>query len=103
MTKSNFIACLIAVALCVSAGSALAGGVIVKVRPPAARKEVIIARPHSHSVWIGGHWRWNARTQSHDWVPGKWVNGRKGFVWVSGRWKETRGGWVYIEGHWSKK
>ncbi|HEX9656035.1 MAG TPA: hypothetical protein VGB89_03835 [Bacteroidota bacterium] len=104
MKRSKFIAVLFAAALCVSADVTFAGvGVVVKVRPPAARKEVIIARPHVHSVWIGGQWRWNARTQSHEWVPGKWVNGRRGFVWVGGHWKKTRGGWMYVEGHWGKK
>ena len=103
MKKLNILAVLLAAALGLLSGASFAGGVVVKVRPPAARKEVIVARPHSHSIWIAGHWRWNTKSQSHDWVPGKWVNGRRGFVWVSGRWKETHGGWVFVEGYWKKK
>ncbi len=75
--------------------------VVVRVRPPAARVEVRVARPGPNHVWVGGHWRWNGR--SYAWTSGRWVaRPHAGAAWVPGHWTSRHGGWIWIEGHWRR-
>jgi len=73
----------------------------VRTGPPPGR-EVAALRQRANSIWVPGYYRCNTPTRSHDWVSGKWIETRPGFIWVEGRWKQTRHGWIYVEGHWDK-
>ncbi|EFH10600.1 hypothetical protein HMPREF0731_3175, partial [Pseudoroseomonas cervicalis ATCC 49957] len=53
--------------------------------------------PRRGAVWQPGHWGW-LRGQ-YVWVPGRWVEGRRG-RWREGRWVERRGRWVWVEPGW---
>ena len=66
--------------------------------PPPVVKEVIIARPGPHHMWIPGAWVWEGRWV---WHKGHWaLPPRAGAVWVPHR-CEVRGGvHVYIHGGW---
>ena len=73
--------------------------VIVRKRPPRARREVQPRRPSRRHVWIGGHWRWHHRR--YVWVAGRWVKPpNHGARWVAGRWAPRSGGWVWVAGYW---
>jgi len=74
--------------------------VIVRDRPPAARVEVVEARPSAAHIWIAGHWSWEGEWV---WTRGHWeVPPREGGVWIPGHWVERPRGWVWVEGHWQE-
>ncbi len=78
---------------------ARAGVVYVRRAPPAARVEVVTARPGRRMVWVGGYWAWHR--DDYRWIPGRWVAIPDGYHdWVAGRWDHDRRGWFWIEGHW---
>jgi len=82
-----------------AAAPSFAEEVIVKVRPPALRAEVIPPSPGVDFIWRPGYWRWGGT--EHVWVGGEWMRRpRPGAEWVAGHWGERGGGWVWVEGHW---
>jgi len=80
--------------------AAAAPVVEVRIAPPAARVEVVPARP-AHHVWTRGYWAWNGH--SHVWVPGRYVVERPGYVWHEHHWEEHgHGHWRFHQGGWSR-
>jgi hypothetical protein len=76
-------------------------GVIVKLAPPPARREVIVERerPSREHVWINGYWVW--REGRHVWVAGRWERPpHPHAVWVEPRWEHRREGYAFVEGYW---
>ena len=84
-----------------------------RVEPKAKHKHVVVHRPvaptivfhrttavRSGYVWVKGHYTWDRRTRSYEWVPGKYVKQKRGKVWVDGSWKRVRGGWIHQPGSW---
>jgi len=74
----------------------------VRTGPPPPGREVVAVHQRAHSIWVPGYYRCNTPTRNHEWVSGKWIETRPGFIWVEGRWKQTRHGWIHVEGHWGK-
>lgn len=82
-----------------SAASAGAVPVYVKIAPPAPKVEVRVVAPGRGYVWVGGYYRWHAG--AYVWVPGGWkLPPHAGAVWVPGHWKSTPSGWYWRPGHW---
>ncbi len=93
-------ACLVAAPQGVREASA-APVVDVRIAPPAARVEVVPARP-AHHVWTHGYWAWNGR--AHVWVPGRYVAERPGYVWRDHSWEEHgKGHWRFHQGGWQRR
>jgi quinol-cytochrome oxidoreductase complex cytochrome b subunit len=68
--------------------------------PPPPRREVVPVRPGPRYVWVEGYHRWDGNryywqpgawvlppARYHRWVPGHWVNSRRGYYWVEGHWR----------------
>jgi hypothetical protein len=97
MNKSRTTKMLGAALLLIAFGGC-AREIIVRDRPPAARVEVIEARPSPAHVWIAGHWNWDGEWV---WIKGHWeVPPRERAEWIPGHWVERPRGWVWEEGHW---
>lgn len=76
--------------------------IVVKVKPAAPAKAVIIANgraPQGH-VWIPGHWV--VKGNSYIWRDGFYTKNKPGFRYREGYWVKKRQGWVYIPGKWHK-
>jgi WXXGXW repeat (2 copies) len=83
---------------CASA-PAQGGRVYIREGPPAARTEVIVARPGPDYVWLRGHWGYGGGRYA--WEPGRWARpDRPHRRWVEGRWAHDRHGYYWVEGHW---
>ncbi|MDL2716800.1 MAG: hypothetical protein PT977_03510 [Acidobacteriota bacterium] len=74
---------------------------IVPSGPPSERhRDVVIARPGPHHVWVKGGWQHNG--ESWAWNEGRWLEPPRSHArWVAPRYKSVRGGYQYIPGHWS--
>jgi hypothetical protein len=73
--------------------------VIVRMAPPAPKKEIIVERPSPRHAWIAGHWVWVG--SRHEWIRGHWDLPPQGkSVWVDARWDRRGEGFVFIEGFW---
>ncbi len=73
--------------------------VYVKVPPPPVIVETAPAPPSPRHVWIGGYHRWDGRT--YVWVPGRYEVPRRHYrTWVPGHWVQHRRGWYWSEGRW---
>jgi hypothetical protein len=85
--------------LAVGMGTASAGEVVVRVRPPRAVVEHRIVAPSRAHVWVSGYHRWDGR--AYVWTPGYWaLPPRPRAVWVAPRWNHRNHGWVFVEGRW---
>ena len=60
----------IGLATLLTAASAGAVPVYVKVAPPAPKVEVKVVAPGAGYVWVGGYYRWHGG--AYAWVPGAW-------------------------------
>ena len=76
-----------------------APAVVVK-EPPAPRVETQPPQPFPNSVWIDGHWQWNASANDFVWVSGHWAKAQPGKTWVKGHWQKTPRGWKWVKGQW---
>lgn len=60
---------------CLPLTGCLAPGVVVRPRPYAPVRTVVVEdygrRPHPRAVWVNGHWAWQNRHRV--WVPGRWA------------------------------
>ena len=73
----------------------------VRTPPPAARSEVVVAKPGRGYVWVAGHYVWRPSRRAYVWVAGKWTKPpRAGAVWVAPRWQRRGGRAVYVAGYW---
>ena len=94
-----------------AAGAALVGAigereasaeeVVVRVRPPAPRVEVVPRAPSPRHVWAPGYWGWQPHT-GHVWYGGRWVVGQPGYGWEPAHWSERGGYWHFVGGHWRR-
>lgn len=73
--------------------------IVVRIAPPAARMENVPDHRPGH-VWVAGHWGW--RNNRHQWVKGKWVRERHGYVYNQPTWQERDGRWHMSQGNWSR-
>jgi len=88
---------LLALAACVPL--APPGAVVVAVRPPARRVEVVPVAPGPGYFWVAGYWGWGG--SAYFWVPGRWeVGPHPRAAWVPGHWRSVRRGWYWVPGHW---
>lgn len=72
---------------------------VVAEPPPPLQREIIVERPTSAHVWIGGYWGW--REGRHVWIAGHWeMPPRARVVWVEPRWERRGHGYVLVEGYW---
>lgn len=77
------------------------GAVMVGVRPPGYRVEVMGVSPGPDYAWIAGYWAWGGA--EYTWVPGRWVaRPYARAVWEPGRWHGARRGWYWAPGHWRR-
>jgi hypothetical protein len=76
------------------------GRVIVTKRPPAKRVVIRPKKPHKHTIWVSGHWKWHRGR--YVWSKGYWVKQKPGYIWIDGRWQKTPRGWVWRSGHWKR-
>lgn len=99
-TNRNLLLAVAACAAFLTAPSAAAARVTVRIGPPAARVEIRGTAPSPRHVWVGGYWSWKGT--GHVWVGGKWTVPPRGrAVWVEGHWKhDPPRGWVWVPGHW---
>lgn len=82
------------------AGVRVAVGVRIGAPPP-ARREVIVARPHKHSVWVPGYWAFDGRIGEYIWIPGSWQRPpHRHAVWVAPIYHRGRHGHSYVVGYW---
>jgi len=66
---------------------------------PAVAQEVITERPIDQSVWVAGHYRWQAN--QYVWVAGHWeIPPVVGTVWVAPQWQPSGAGYVLAGGSW---
>jgi hypothetical protein len=66
---------------------------------PAVAQEVITERTNDQSVWVGGHYRWQAG--QYVWVAGHWeLPPVPGTVWVAPQWQPSGAGYVLAGGSW---
>ena len=73
--------------------------VVVAVRPPAYREEMVPLSPGPGYFWIRGYWGWGG--SAYNWVPGRWeARPHPRAVWVAGHWRSVRRGWYWVPGHW---
>jgi hypothetical protein len=80
-------------------GQARGGGVWVRFGPPPPPRELIVATPGPHYVWVPGYYRWQGNRYA--WRRGYWAKPpRHRAVWVPGYWTPQRGGYVWVEGYW---
>jgi hypothetical protein len=93
----------VAVALMAGAATTSNAQIIVKVRPP--RPAVVVARPPAPGpgyVWVEEDWV--GRGNNYDWHGGYWAAPpRAGNHWVPGHWVQRRRGWVWMPGHWTSR
>jgi hypothetical protein len=73
--------------------------VVVRVRPPEPRVEVVPRSPSPRHVWAPGYWGWHPQ-HGHVWHGGRWVVGQPGYTWEPAHWSERGGYWHLVEGHW---
>jgi hypothetical protein len=94
--KRLLVSAVFAVALMIPAANAQG---YVRVGPPRARREIIVARPNFRHVWTPGYYRWSG--VRYDWAPGYWaVPPRPRAIWVPGYWAHRPGGYFWIGGYW---
>jgi hypothetical protein len=75
--------------------------VVITVAPPPPQREIIVERPSTAHVWIGGYWAW--RDRRHVWIPGHWeLPPRARVVWVEPRWERRGNAYVLVEGYWQE-
>lgn len=74
--------------------------VITRVAPPPPVYEVTPqARPGQ--VWAPGHHEW--RNNQYVWVPGQWLQERRGQEYRARRWEERDGEWRLVGGDWARR
>ncbi len=100
MKRLRKIVTILTFAFLISSPSTGCGSTYVHKVPPAPIHQVRPVRPYAGAVWIGGHWNWNARTDSYVWLSGYWTRSKPGRTWVSGHWVKRPRGWVWVSGHW---
>ena len=96
----------IAAAIAIMLGSAIASEaqIIVRVRPVAPRRTVVVrpVAPSPRHVWVEDDWRVNNGAYVYNggrYIEAPYERAR----WIPGHWKNTpRRGWVWKEGHWSR-
>ncbi len=106
-SRARRLALGVAVAAGVTLASALgardaSAEVVVRVRPPAPRVEVVPRAPSAHHVWAPGYWGWQPH-RGHVWYGGRWVVGQPGYAWESAHWSERGGYWHFVDGHWRRR
>ena len=79
-------------------------GVRIGVRigaPPPCRREIIVAPPYKHSVWVPGHWVFDPHVNNYLWVPGSWHRPpHRQAVWVTPSYTPSVHGHIYVGGYW---
>jgi hypothetical protein len=86
-------------ALALTAGTANAGEIFVRIGPPPPPREVIVMRPSPRHVWIPGYYEY--RRDRYHWRHGYWaMPPRPRAVWMPGYWAPRRHGHVWISGYW---
>jgi hypothetical protein len=93
-------ACLIASPHGIRTASA-APVVDVRIAPPAARVEVVPARPSPHHFWVHGYWGWSEGR--HVWVPGRYEVERRGYEYREPRWESAHGHYRFHDGYWHRR
>lgn len=79
--------------------SAVAGEIVVQIRPPHAVHENRGRAPGKDYVWINGYHRWDGN--AYAWNAGRWEQPpRRHAHWVAHRWVHHHDGWVLEEGRW---
>ncbi len=72
---------------------------LVKVEPPAAHVETVVAAPHSGWVWQPGYYTWTHG--QHVWMQGQWAEPpHPGYHWIPHIWVREGRGWRLREGYW---
>jgi len=77
-------------------------GQIIAQKLPAKHKQETINHCGSRSIWLKGHWQWDASQQQYSWVKGKCTPHKKGHTYIPGRWIKVADGWKWQDGIWKK-
>ncbi len=72
---------------------------IVSASPPAARAEVVVARPGY--FWVHGHWMREGRHWA--WHAGHYQAERPGYVYSEGGWRRNGDSYVWVQGGWRSR
>ncbi len=72
--------------------------IVVGVRPPVPRVEVIPRAPSPQHAWVHGYWGYHPH--GYAWTPGYWQAPRAGYAWEGARWEERGGRYHFHEGRW---
>lgn len=93
---------MVTVVLASDADAGVRAGVHVRIgAPPAVRREVIVARPYRHAVWVPGYWAYSEPINEYVWVPGSWQRPpRRRAVWVAPTYRKGPQGYIYVGGYW---
>jgi WXXGXW repeat (2 copies) len=83
----------------ISAGSALARGVVIEIAPPAPQIEVIPTMRAGYT-WAPGYWNW--QHNQHVWVGGHSIRARRGYDWAPDRWNQVNNRHEFERGHWQR-
>jgi hypothetical protein len=68
--------------------------------PPPPRYEVV-PRPRAGYLWASGYWDW--RGNRHEWISGRWIAERQGYVYNQPRWVQHDGRWQREEARWDRR
>jgi hypothetical protein len=75
--------------------------VYLRIGPPPIVVERHVVAPRAGYIWQPGYHRWNGRT--YVWTSGSWARPPYRHArWVPGRWVETRRGFYWVQGHWNR-
>ena len=81
-------------------GEAL-GEVAINTPPPPPERDAAPPAPDPDYGWIEGYWSWGG-DQHFQWIPGRWVPPRDGWVWIPNRWVWSDQQWHWRAGHWRR-
>ncbi len=66
--------------------------------PPEPLYESMTVSPGYGYVWLDGYWHWNG--YEWEWIGGRWVEDRPGYIWVQPYYGYTYGSYSYQAGYW---
>ena len=75
--------------------------IYVRIAPPPIVVEQRTVAPRPGYVWQPGYHRWNG--QAYAWTAGTWNRPPyRNARWVPGRWVQERRGHYWVAGHWTR-
>ncbi len=73
---------------------------LIAKRPPEPYREGTKTPPDDDSFWIPGYWSYDKKSESYEWLDGRWEHLQPDWVFVPSHYTERDGGVVFVPGHW---